>query len=122
MIGAQLALAAEALLLPTVLHGLSGLQLQSALLIQVLFPVLTALVGLVVGVQFPLAAHLSSAANATHAGARLYAADLIGACLGAAVAGAMLLPVLGLTGTCLTAAAVSGGLAVLLVLDRGRTP
>ncbi|MCE5239857.1 hypothetical protein LLH23_15425 [bacterium] len=120
MIGAQLALAAEALLLPTVLHGLSGLQLQSALLIRVLFPVLTALVGLVVGVQFPLAAHLSSAANAAHAGARLYAADLIGACLGAAVAGAMLLPVLGLTGTCLTAAAVSGGLAVLLVLARGR--
>lgn len=80
------------------------------------FPLLAAVVGLGVGAGFPLASKASGAQQLSRSAAFLYALDLVGAGLGALVAGTALLPVLGLTGTCLAAAALSAALAALLAV------
>ncbi len=79
-----------------------------------LFPLVTALIGLAVGVVFPLAAKAWGGERTARAAAGLYAADLIGAAAGAVLAGAFFAPVLGLTGTCWLAAAIVGAAALLL--------
>ncbi len=81
----------------------------------VFFPFVTAVVGLAVGGVFPLASRAASADETAHAAAGLYAADLIGAAAGAILAGAFLVPVLGLMGTCTVAALVVGAAGVLIV-------
>ncbi len=81
----------------------------------VVFPLLTAMVGAVVGVQFPLAtAAWHGADGGARAAAGLYAADLLGGAVGALAGGALLAPVLGLPGTCHLAAGLSFTVAVLL--------
>ncbi len=123
-----------ALLLPVALGRIAGgreviaLSPAAALLA---FPALTILVGLAVGIQFPLAIRAvagraddsvtpqASAARQARAGALLYAADLIGASLGAATIGAVLIPVLGIAQTCLAGACLSGAVAGLLALRAG---
>jgi len=120
--GVQLVITLVALALPALLSAVGGWTIAGGLLApHVLFPLLAALVGLTVGAEFPLAAAASRHASAARAGATMYAADLLGACLGALAAGAMLLPVLGLAETCYTAAAVSAGLCVLLLLTLRRS-
>ena len=82
-----------------------------------LFPLLTALVGLGVGVQFPLAsAAWHEGTREARAAAGLYAADLLGASAGALLTGAVLAPLLGIVGTCECAAVLGGGVAVLLAV------
>ncbi len=82
-----------------------------------LFPLLTALVGLGVGVQFPLAsAAWHEGTREARAAAGLYAADLIGASAGALLTGAVLAPLLGIVGTCECAAVLGGSVAVLLAV------
>ncbi len=70
--------------------------------IQVLFSLLTISVGFIVGYQYPLACHLYGIRilRVEKVAGRIYAADLIGACFGALVTSALLIPVLGLTATC----------------------
>jgi spermidine synthase len=59
--------------------------------------------GLLVGLQFPLSSqlHLAARGAVSHTAGTLYAADLVGAFLGAIGVGIALLPVLGVAGTCL---------------------
>jgi spermidine synthase len=112
--------AALAALVGLALPGLwaaSGSWLASPAAAALVFPLLTAVVGLGVGVQFPLAgAAWQQGADQTRAAAGLYAADLVGASVGALLAGAVLAPVLGIAGTCEAAAALGAGLALLLAL------
>ncbi len=100
--------------------GQSGAWLQSPTAAVLLFPLVTALVGLGVGVQFPLAsAAWAGASHQARAAAGLYAADLIGASVGALATGALLAPVLGIPGTCAVAAGLGGGMAILLAVRAG---
>lgn len=119
LMGLQITIALLAVLLPQALQAISALSLWPAgdvLLPYLVFPLLFALVGLVVGAEFPLAARSCLAPSAAQSGARLYAADLLGAALGALIAGAALVPVLGINETCYLAGAVSAAVAILLAL------
>jgi spermidine synthase len=75
--------------------------------------------GLLVGMEFALANHLLTAAadRTSRVAASLYAADLVGAMLGAVGVAAVLLPALGLVGTALLVALVKG--ASLALVARG---
>ncbi|MGQ9456792.1 MAG: hypothetical protein ACUVS5_00725 [Anaerolineae bacterium] len=78
---------------------------------------LNALAGLLVGLQFPAASGLLGASSRV-AGA-LYAADLVGAFLGALLTAAVLVPAAGVLGTCgLVALLKMGSLAAVLLAQR----
>lgn len=121
LVAAQLVLALLALAMSPVLRQMAGAP-QAGMLADLLatcaFPILTALVGLSVGLQFPLAvaSRVTSEAEQPTASsaAWLYAADLLGASLGAVLAGAVLVPVLGIAQTCLATATLAGAMALLL--------
>jgi predicted membrane-bound spermidine synthase len=69
---------------------------------------LVAAAGVLAGLVFPLAAAvaLKRQGDVVRAAAAVDAADHVGACLGALVTGTLLVPVLGISGSCLTVAAV----------------
>jgi spermidine synthase len=78
---------------------------QSALgLFRMLFLVVPFACGLLTGSQFPLAneLYLKSSSSVSKTAGLLYAADLLGGWLGGIVGAVVLLPVLGLAGTCIT--------------------
>ena len=91
----------------------------------VVIPVLNLGVGALVGAQYPLSVAACAKVPGTHrfAGlaAGLYAMDLAGACLGALLGGAVLIPVLGLPRTCwaMSITAVAS-LPLLLLSERRR--
>jgi spermidine synthase len=102
----QLALTLYALLLPLVLWVLAHFTHQALLflVVQVIFPALVVGAGALVGAEFPLASHICLPAGgpaAGRTGGSLYAADLLGACCGAFLVSALLLPLLGVGRTCL---------------------
>ena len=81
---------------------------------------LSAVSGALVGAQFPMAARIfirRPERIASPAGA-LYAADLLGACVGALGVSVVLIPVLGLVRTCILAAAVKSLTLTLLTLSK----
>lgn len=76
------------------------------------FLLLSLLIGGIVGVQFPLAAEAAAGGeNRGPAAAAMYAADLLGASSGAAIAGAVLVPLYGLAGCGTLCGALACGLA-----------
>ena len=77
------------------------------------FPLLALMAGALTGAAFPLAVALMRR-SAGRAVGLLYAADLVGGCLGALASAVFLVPVLGISQTCIAVALV--GLAGLLVL------
>ncbi len=110
-----------ALGLPVILHALHtfvGAQIAFTLS-RTLFLGIPLLCGLAVGAQFPLAnqLYLQAPASLSQTAGLLYAADLLGGWLGGIVGGVVLLPVLGLGGTCLTIALLK--LASFLVVYAG---
>ncbi len=72
-------------------------------LLQIVFLVLSCLSGLLVGAQFPLANKIYSASspNLSRTAGLLYGADLLGGWLSGIFGGVVLLPVLGLIGSCM---------------------
>jgi spermidine synthase len=86
---------------------------------QVLLALLTAGLAVLVGLEFPLACRVERADVGTLA-SRLFCADFVGACVGAILAGALLIPILGVTAACGVAASLNA-LAGLRLLWRGRT-
>jgi len=91
-----------------------------------LFPVLAAFAGGLGGYQFPIAGHLyfrssdsntPAASDASHSNpGSLYAFDLAGACLGAILLSAYLIPVFGFAKTAVAIAAVNIAPAMLFAL------
>jgi spermidine synthase len=92
---------------------------------QAAFAGLTFILGGLVGMAFPVAGKMDLVASPGNAGGfpnvsatagRIYAADLVGACLGALLVSTLLIPLLGVTPVCLLSAALcaAGGLLVLL--------
>jgi spermidine synthase len=110
------AIAAYAILLALLLPLLNRLgdTAASLLFIKAAIALLTLILAVLVGMQFPLANRLEF--DGTVAGAsRLYTADFVGAFLGAMLASALLIPLIGVTRVCLLTAALSlaGGAVAL---------
>jgi spermidine synthase len=102
------AIAALALLLPALLLSLNRLSnaVPAFVVIQAVIALLTLILAVLVGAQFPLANRLQF--DGTAAGAsRLYTADFVGASLGALLASTLLIPLVGVTGVCLLTAALN---------------
>lgn len=104
--GLCVALAVYSLVIPPVVFLLSRsssgvvLRLSSVLL----FPLMTALVGLLVGALFPVAARRVFDEPGRTSGA-LYFFDYVGACAGAVIVSALLMPLVGMMYVCLITAA-----------------
>jgi spermidine synthase len=96
----MLTLSVFAVELPAFLSSLS--RSQSGLSSQLFVFLLTALVGLMVGAVFPLAAKIfyREKDEAGRVGGMIYGADLFGAALGAIVVSAFIFPIAGLTFSC----------------------
>ncbi len=123
-----------AVLAPQLVEAVGSSSRPGALIgLQILFPVLMAAAGSLVGAAFPLAGRAQleaqperaegDGADVGGAAGTLYAADLIGACGGGLVAGTVLVPVLGMAQACLVAAVacVLAGCLVALRAGMGRT-
>ncbi len=110
----EVALIVYWLALPWLLSILSS-RAASGLVTLVLL-LLNAVGGLLVGLQFPLSSrvHLAERGEPGYTAGVLYAADLAGALLGAIAVGIALVPVLGVTGTCLFVAVLKASSLVLL--------
>jgi spermidine synthase len=78
------------------------------------FPLLTLVAGFLGGMDFPLAAELTKGSVGRVAGL-IYGADLVGACLGAFLSSALLIPVLGIPQTCYAVTLLSLAGVMLLV-------
>jgi spermidine synthase len=102
------AIVALALLLPALLFSLNRLSsaIHAFVVIQVVIALLTLILAVLVGAQFPLANRLQFDGMAA-AAARLYTADFVGASLGALLASTLLIPLIGVTGVCLLTAALN---------------
>ncbi|MGD1085664.1 MAG: fused MFS/spermidine synthase [Verrucomicrobiota bacterium] len=121
-----LAIAAYAILLALLLPLFNRLGGTAASLwfIKAAIALLTLILAVLLGMQFPLANRLEF--DGTVAGAsRLYTADFVGAFLGALLASALLIPLIGVTGVCLLTVALNvaaGAMAFFpkaALLDRG---
>jgi len=98
--------------------GLSLLSRGGPVTQQIGFSLLVCTSGLLTGALFPLAAHLLQRTGVRVAGAagRLQWADHAGACAGALVTGVVLVPTVGVWGTCLVVSALVGTSLVLLAV------
>lgn len=95
--------------LPHLLTAVNALPLPD-----LLFPLLALLAGALGGMEFSLAAHLTKGSAGRVAGL-IYGSDLVGACFGALLASAILIPILGIPQTCYALAmSALAGLVLLL--------
>ncbi|MBW2466685.1 MAG: spermine synthase [Deltaproteobacteria bacterium] len=102
----ELAIICFAIAFPLVFHAaqahLGGLDF--FFIFRMIFLVISFISGLLTGSQFPLAnqLYLQSSKSLSRTAGLLYASDLLGGWLGGILGAVVLLPVLGLTGTCIT--------------------
>lgn len=93
-------------LLPVILILLS--KIKNNLLIsvssQLLIPLFTVIIAALVGMEFPLASKLFFKGKIGDTAGKLYNADLVGACIGALLVSALLIPILGIFRVCLLTA------------------
>ena len=111
----QFAVAAYAVLLPPALLGLAHLGdgAAAAMLSRGAIPLLTLLLALLVGLEFPLAGKVDFD-SVTVTASRLYTADLVGASLGALLVSTLLIPVIGVVWVCLLTAGLNAASGVLV--------
>jgi spermidine synthase len=115
------AIAAYAILLAFLLlmfNSLGGTA-ASLLFIKAAIALLTLILAVLLGMQFPLANRLEF--DGTVSGAsRLYTADFVGAFLGALLASALLIPLIGVAGVCLLTAALNLAAAAMACRGNGK--
>lgn len=89
-----------------------------------LFAALTFIAGLINGVDFPLslACYMALSGRAERTAGTVYGMELFGACAGAALASAVIAPVLGIIACCLFAAVANGTAFVILLIAKGGEP
>jgi spermidine synthase len=92
----------------------------SLVAVQVAVGLLTFILALLVGLQFPLANRLEFDGTPA-AAARLYTADFVGACLGALLTSALLIPLVGVAGSCWLTAALNLAAGVVAPLRKAVT-
>ena len=92
------ALAAYSLLFLWISHLLAGTPAKYSSTMEMIFLLLAAAIGALVGFEYPVANKLYLEQRDHQAGT-IYGVDLMGSCLGALLAGVWMLPVLGITGT-----------------------
>lgn len=107
---------AFAILLPGALRGLLAAGL-SSWLGQGAFALLAIVLATLVGMQFPLAARVSSSDPSSTA-ARLFTADYVGACLGALLVSTLLIPLLGVSVVCFLTAGLNLLAGIVLRFSR----
>jgi len=92
------------------------------ILLQSLFIFITIAAGFIAGFQYPLASELyfNVQTNVSKTGGKLYASDLAGAFLGAVVTSAILVPILGISLTCIALSLLN--LTILIGLTFTRMP
>jgi spermidine synthase len=102
------AIAVLSALLPALLFSLNRLSsaVPAFVVIQAVIALLTLVLAVLVGAQFPLANRLQFDGTARGA-ARLYTADFVGASLGALLASTLLIPLIGVMGVCLLTAVLN---------------
>ena len=102
----DLAILGFSLVLPFLLHAVHAAPVGPAVfvLIKALFLIISFICGLLIGSQFPLAnaLYLRKSTSVSRTAGLLYASDLLGGWFGGIVGAVVLLPVLGLAGTCIT--------------------
>ena len=88
----------------------------------IMFPLFSAIAGLLAGVQFPMVnkIYLGNKQDKGQAAGLTYGVDLLGSCLGAFLTGIFLIPVLGITGSCFVVAALNFSVLAMLILARDR--
>jgi len=105
-ISIELAIICISALLPVVLVAVNEAWSSQGTLhvYKLLFLIISFICGMLVGSQFPLAnkLYLASSSNLSRTAGLLYASDLLGGWLGGVIGAIVLLPILGLTGTCIT--------------------
>lgn len=86
----------------------------------IVFLLLPLISGFVGGMQFPVAAriYLGESTEVGRAGGISYGIDLFGSSLGALVTGLLLVPILGITKTCLLTAIINGTVILLIFVSR----
>lgn len=91
-----------AILLPIILILLNNLKNKSLVNLSAWFliPALTVILAILVGLEFPLAGKLHFK-KISHTAGTLYSSDLIGACIGALLVGALLIPLFGIVKVCI---------------------
>ncbi|AHE98944.1 fused MFS/spermidine synthase [Thioalkalivibrio paradoxus] len=116
----QLTIAVFATLIAVVLPHAAGVESASAVFL--LFSGLTFVSGLLNGLDFPLATESFRALNrrAERSAGMVYGIELAGACLGAALASAVVAPILGIVACCLLAAIVNTTAFAVLTVSRSR--
>jgi len=110
------AMAVFAAWLPLILFGLGKAVDHPALSVvaQLAIPLLTAGLGLLVGLEFPLAAKVDFQ-TVTATASRIYTADFVGAAIGALLVSTLLIPLVGVSGVCLLMAGLTAASGMLLV-------
>ncbi len=113
-------LAALAVLLPVILPHLGRIDAlaKTALAGQGIILLATFCVALLAGAQFPLAGAVEPGTTTAGTASRLYTADLVGASVGALLAGTVLVPLFGISAVCLLTATLNLFVAMLA----SRTP
>lgn len=121
----QIAVAIYLIILPVIFSALnqaSASKFISWMGSNIVFPFLPIISGFIGGFQFPLANKIIlKDSNVIGRTAGLsYGVDLLGSCLGALLVSAFLVPILGITQTCLAVALLNAAVLVALILNRRR--
>ncbi|MBW2974096.1 fused MFS/spermidine synthase [Candidatus Woesearchaeota archaeon] len=108
-------------LLPIILILLG--RLKNSLLVsassQLLIPLFTLIIAVLVGMEFPLASKLFFKGKIGETAGKLYNADLIGACIGALLVSSLLIPILGILKVCFLTASLNLLSGSILMCSRG---
>lgn len=117
----QVSICVYPLILPVIFLWLSRTESEAVswLGANIIFPFLPIIAGIIGGVQFPLANRIyrDSEDEMGRVAGLSYGLDLFGACMGAFIAAAFLIPVLGIFGTCLLVALINVTVLSLLLLE-----
>ena len=116
----ELAIVVYAALLPFVLMALGRIEspVLAGISANAVFPLLTLLLGALVGMEFPLAGRADFQSTALTA-SKLYTADLVGACIGAMLVSTLLIPLIGVVAVCGLTAGLNALSGMVLLLKRG---
>ncbi len=114
-------IASFAALLPLMLVPISALNRSGSVgWVEASLGLLTFVLASLVGMEFPLAGGLATPGTLGHGARRVFAADFIGASLGAFVAGGLLIPIWGVTALCLLTAGLNTVACVAMLARTNR--